>query len=696
MDSVRKRGIIQRGIIRLAAALFSALLLAAALFPACRVFADDAEADGVTAAEVSAAGVTAADAAERSAADGLAAPPARWHQTAAALFGWVFALLAAALVVLAVMRYIHLGRRRGHRQLTPAQKRRDVMPTLVLAAVLAVPMLLLFRRAGSVRRQIEAYNEAAAAQAAAMAEEARAEAEAQAAMALAAMTFAPEADESADPANWGVRWETMAYGEITSAFRRTEGIAFGDGEDYFALPGVATFRGGNYRDGGAYGVASISDNEITTVWTSRTGQLEALDGTWTGNGWTGQPLIVQWDDETRQVMNLYDEKKNKSDLVEVIYAALDGHVYFLDLSDGSYTRDPLDIGFVFKGAGAVDPRGYPLLYLGAGDYTSDSRPPRMFIVSLIDGSVLYEAGYADGFSLRSWCAYDSSPLVDAATDTLIWPGENGVLYTIRLNSRYDAAAGTVSVSPDAAVKSRYTDSLNTSDAYWYGMESSAVVVDRYLYVSENGGLFFCVDLDSMSLVWAQDTGDDSNSTPVYEPDGPGHGYLYTAPSLHWKADSDNRGSISVYKLDAITGEIVWTHSFDCFTVDGVSGGVQSTPVLGRTGSAIDGLVIYGVSRTPTEGSGVLTALDTETGDTVWSLSLDYYAWSSPLALYDAGGGAKLVLCDSQGGVYLIDGATGQVLDTMTLNGGVESTPAAFNDRLVVGTRGEQIYGMRVY
>ena len=63
---------------------------------------------------------------------------------------------------------------------------------------------------------------------------------------------------------------------------------------------------------------------------------------------------------------MYDWAKEKDDLVEVIYACMDGYVYFLDLETGEATRDPLYLGFTFKGAGALDPRGYPIMYVGAG------------------------------------------------------------------------------------------------------------------------------------------------------------------------------------------------------------------------------------------------------------------------------------------------------------------------------------------
>ena len=115
---------------------------------------------------------------------------------------------------------------------------------------------------------------------------------------------------------------------------------------------------------------------------------------------------------------MYDWAKEKDDLVEVIYACMDGYVYFLDLETGEATRDPLYLGFTFKGAGALDPRGYPIMYVGAG-YDSNEGTARVFVVNLLDCSVMYTFGNNDEFSLRGTLSYfDSSALVDAATDTL--------------------------------------------------------------------------------------------------------------------------------------------------------------------------------------------------------------------------------------------------------------------------------------
>ncbi len=505
-------------------------------------------------------------------------------------------------------------------------------------------------------------------------------------------TITPIRTEDCDPDNWGINWEIISNGTIVDSYKMENTISFENPEDYFPFPGIPTFRGNNYRNSAVYGTAEVTMKTISKSWTSNVGSLNG----WPGCGWTGQPLIVQWDEETKAIMNLYPAKKAKKDLVEVIYATLDGYIYFYDLDDGSYTRKPINVGMNFKGAGALDPRGYPIMYVGSGDYIG-SKVPRMYIISLIDGSILYERSGNDAFSQREWTAFDSSPLVDAETDTLIWPCENGILYTIKLNSVYDKSAGTLEIAPEEIVKTRYTTERYldyNKGSYWIGYEPSAVIVDRYLYISENGGMFFCIDLDTMELIWAQDTRDDSNSTPVFEwNDSLDGGYIYTAPSLHWTA-SGGKGYICIYKLDAETGEIIWEQKFNCYTVSGVSGGIQSSPLLGKPGTELEGLILYTIARTPYEWTGKLVALSTETGEIVWEKSMDNYAWSSPVAVYDKEGKAYIIIGDSNGIMSMLD-SKGNTLSTLDVGSNIEASPAVFNNTLVVGTRAGLVYGVKI-
>ena len=66
-------------------------------------------------------------------------------------------------------------------------------------------------------------------------------------------------------------------------------------------------------------------------------------------------------EETRNLMNIDPDMKEK-DLVEVIYPALDGNIYFLDLETGKPTREKIKIGFPIKGTGMIDREDIPALH----------------------------------------------------------------------------------------------------------------------------------------------------------------------------------------------------------------------------------------------------------------------------------------------------------------------------------------------
>ena len=517
--------------------------------------------------------------------------------------------------------------------------------------------------------------------------------------------FSPYSVTGTRPEDFGIETAVEVDGIAVSDYSASEKIDFLEGENYTEAKGIITFRGNNFRDGASYGTTKLVQKKINTdPWTFSVGSLPKMygEGAWSGTGWTGQPLIVQWPESTKAVMNLYDSAKAKADLVEVIYATMDGHIYFLDLATGQKTRDPINLGHPFKGAGALDPRGYPLMYLGSGDDspTEGSGSAHAFIVSLIDGSILYEFGQKDPFTLRDWTAYDSSPLVDAETDTLIYPGENGILYMLKLNTQYDPAAGTISVSPSPVVKWRYTSTRSNSTAvdgssgWWLGIEDSAIIWRSHAIFTDNGGLMMCLDLNTLTVVWAQDTLDDTNCTPVLELEGEDHHpYIYTSTSFHagWRKKETDKASIPIWKVDAVTGERVWTNTdYSCQTISGVSGGVQGTLVVGK--NALSNLIFVPVAMT--DGSkGKLVALSKADGHMVWECDFAGYPWSSPVAVYDEDGNGYLIQCNQTGYIHLIDGLTGTILDEMSLGSNVEASPAVFGNTVVVGTRGGLIYGI---
>ena len=506
--------------------------------------------------------------------------------------------------------------------------------------------------------------------------------------------FQPYCTEATRPSDLIEYTEIQVNGttlQNVSDYSPTETIEFGQGSDYTSVEGIITFRGNNFRDSAAYGTADMTEFTMKKQWTCSTGSLTCGNASWTGSGWTGQPLLVKWPKETRAVMNMYDWAKNKEELVEVIYACMDGYVYFLDLHTGDPTRDALYLGYTFKGAGALDPRGYPIMYVGAG-YDSNNGTARAFIINLLDCSVLYTFGNNDEYSLRgSLSFFDSSALVDAETDTLIYPGENGILYLIRLNTRYDETAGTLSISPET-VKWHYNGTRSSIGSYWLGMEDSAAVYGGYLFIADNGGNLMCIDLNTLQLVWVQDVLDDSNSTPVLSVED-GHLYLYVSTSFHLGWRSYDTAEIPIWKIDAENGEIVWKTPYQCYTEDGVSGGVQSTIALGK--NELSDYIYVTVARTGQAYDGVLSCINKKTGKVEWEHKA-YYAWSSPVCVYNSDGTGKVLYCSCGGKMYLLDGKTGEVHDTFVLSdGAIEASPAVYNNYVVVGTRDCKIWGIKL-
>lgn len=478
----------------------------------------------------------------------------------------------------------------------------------------------------------------------------------------------------------------LVHGEEASSYQADEAhtIDFGGPEAYTPVDGIVTFRGNNFRNCATHGMAQLNAAVFGDYWTVATGSLSG----WSGSGWTGQPLAVRWPASTKQVMNMYDWAKQKDDLVEVIYATLGGKVYFIDLETGEKTRDDLDLGYTFKGAGSLDPRGYPLMYLGGG-VSGPNGAPRIMVVSLLDGEVLYTTGNNDSFAPRGWSAWDSAPLLDPETDQLIYPGENGVLYLIELHTWYDEAAGEISVAPEE-IKFSYRST--TADKFYYGMEDSAIAWRGHLFIADNGGDFLCIDLNTLQIEWRFDCLDDTNCTGVLEVDDTGHPYIYMSTSFHLGWRSSSTAEIPVWKIDAVTGQEVWHTSYQCYSVEDLSGGVQGSLALGT--GPLEGILYVPVARCPGGGNGQLVALNKDTGEELWSYTSDSYSWSSPVCVYDTDGNGYVLYTSAIHGVmYLFEGVTGQLCDSFSFDSTVEASPIVWDNTIVIGTRGQQIYGI---
>ena len=504
--------------------------------------------------------------------------------------------------------------------------------------------------------------------------------------------FEPHCVDGTEPERLISSTKIMVDGEIVDDYAAEYEIYFDLPEKYTKLEGIVGFRGNNFRTGASYSTAEVSDKTLTTIWSKPTSGLADSDGSyWSGSGWTGQPIIVKWPAETKKNMvSMYEWAREKDDLVEVIYATLDGNIYFYELETGEYTRAPMSLGYTFKGAGALDPRGYPIFYVGSG-VNSVNGKSRAFVISLIDNTVLYEFGQNESFADRNWNMFDSSPLVSAETDQLIYPGENGILYIIHLNTKYNETTGELSVNPDNIVKWKY-NGVRTGNDYWLGIESSSAIINHYIFLADNGGNLMCLDLNTLELVWAQDTLDDTNCSPVVDIED-GHPYIYISTSFHYGWRSYSTATIPIWKIDAETGEIIWQTDYECYTVADVSGGVQGTIAIGKNN--LSDLIFVPVARTPNASGGILVALDKQTGSKVWEKQTMMYSWSSPVDFYDENGDGYLLYCNSGYYMFLLDGRTGEELDYINFGGNIEASPAMYGNLAVFGSRQQRTYCVKV-
>jgi outer membrane protein assembly factor BamB len=471
-----------------------------------------------------------------------------------------------------------------------------------------------------------------------------------------------------------IRWWVYQNGsQLVKNYQPDDIVAFGDAETYTGIEGVLTFRGNNYRDSPTFGAADVTEKKLEVVWTRKIGAISGTNSWWPGAGWTGQPLLVHWPEETRRVMGIKADMKEK-DLIEVLYPVFDGHIYGLDLETGEDTRDPIHVGFAFKGN---DTNGH----IGAFRYR---------IFDLIQNKEISGIAGKDAQAThRNWGAFDASALINWQSDTLIEPGENGLLYKVKLNTKFDPSAGTVSVDPEI-IKFRYNMSFITK----YGVESSPVAYRNLVYFSDNCGAVVCVDINTLEPVWVYNAGDDSDATMVLEETDEGV-FLYQGNTL------DHRGNLpgtsndicQLRKLDALSGKLVWQYDIPVVYDSNLNAGLLATPLLGK--DDLSDMVIFNVCKTTGYSTGNLLALDKKTGKAIWNRKLDSYSWSSPIAVKGKDGKSYGIFCDSAGIMHLFDPLTGEDYTTLSIGGNCEASPAAYNDMIVVATYDCKIYCVKI-
>lgn len=513
-----------------------------------------------------------------------------------------------------------------------------------------------------------------------------------------------EAGEETAPQSIKLKSTVYDSGKTKTGYTRTHAISMLNafttktgGNDYAGWPqaGVLTFRSGPLRQNAAYGTVEVEKKKLTQVWSSPIGSMKTSDGNAYGVAAPGQPVVVKWPTQLRANMGIKDEMKEVKALKEAIVAGQDGLVHFYNLLTGEETREPIEIGAPSRGGLSVATNGTPIL--GVGQYHSKLAKGAVkngyHLIDLVNNKKLFRLA-GDGKDKNSnYSGFTGAALFDSVTGTMIVGGMNGVLYTTELGpikEAYNYQSNKISVQTDTQGYKTVADGQSKKNT---AIDASVAVYNNYVYYADQIGVLQCVDLNTLSPVWAVKLGDNTDATPALDAAEDGVA-LYTGNGI----SNGKRGPATIRRMDALTGETVW--SYDVPELKGhkkLKMGVHASPVVGQ--NAIEKLVIFTVTKGP-DGAEVI-AFNKADGSVAWQTALESESISSPVAVYNEAGDAWLIQAESNGNVHLMDAKTGAILDTLTLAPieneeakiVIEASPAVYGDLVVIGTTGKDAGGV---
>lgn len=451
-------------------------------------------------------------------------------------------------------------------------------------------------------------------------------------------------------------------------------------DPYCATPSHLTFRANQLRNADFGGKVDHRPTRIVKDWTFTTNvdYSPTKVGTWGGGtGWTGQPLYVEWPSDAVKRFKATATAQLTADFSrqEIVVASLCGELYFINFNTGKASRQPVKLGNPVKGTPMVDPRYNGLVYVGHGVQAHGEVCQN--VVDLFSHSVAYRKPGLDPKAFRRWPASDSSPIyVDGF---VFWPSENGLIY------KYDVRSGKVKLHSYLA----YT----RAGMGGAGVESSMCVYKNYGFLGDNHGNILCINLCNMKPVWWYDNHDDIDATIVCEVEN-GTPYVYTACEVDRQGVS---GFCHIAKLNALNGQVQWAIQVPCTKMSigkkHFDGGMYSTPLLG--GGDCSHLIFSTLANDGANGSGHFYAFDKCTGKVAYKIPLRHYAWSSPVGFYTKKGEMFVVVGDTYGRLYLIEGKTGSIIYHEQFGSNFESSPVVVGNSLVVGSRGQYIYKLHI-
>lgn len=448
-------------------------------------------------------------------------------------------------------------------------------------------------------------------------------------------------------------------------FFRTDFAGFADPDGFLQpypnaeIEGLLTFRGNPSRS--YHGVGPVPRNpqvlhRFPEQPMCRTSVNLGETKVWCGMGWTGQPVIAEREDRRWAIFGGYD-----------------GHIHFMDALTGARILPDVVTGDIIKGTPTIDPDGYPLVYSGSRDdllrVIAFDRPGAAEVLWTLDSESVPPNLWNDD--------WDSSPLV--LGDYLIEGSESSRFWVIKLNRSYDRATGLVQVAPEVVFTTPVWDQevLAANGDEHASVESSIAVYRDTAYFGTSAGLIWGYDLSPLRdggvprQVFRFYTAGDNDPSPVVDDEG----MLYIAGEF----DRDLPRAREVGQLTKLdpsntVDPVVW--AFNETTT--VEAGIYGTPAI------VDDVVIV-----TTDGGRVL-AVDRATGVLRWEMRLPGPLWASPVVVDDV-----LLVGDCSGFFHAFDVSNLAVappeLWSIELGSCIEATPAVWDGRIYIGTRGGHLY-----
>ena len=470
---------------------------------------------------------------------------------------------------------------------------------------------------------------------------------------------------------------SLTPGAVGPGDARAPGSFYGPINTTFA--GLTMFRGNGSRT--YYGQGPVPQNP-QILW--RFGPMSGVSDagpisnpgakkTWTGTGWTGEPVVAEFGGKTWVIFGAYDHK-----------------IHFLDAATGKRLLPDFTGGDLFKGSVTLDPDGYPLVYMGNRDNNW-----RIIAIDRGQPTELWHMNAYDTKPVMWNDDWDGNAVV--RNDYAFVPGENGHFFIVKLNRAKDAG-GKVTVAPQIVLDFPGWTAQELKDIgdQEVSIENSPALVGDRLYFANSGGLIHGLDVSAtlkklvpgeappqgaaaFPEVFSYWDGDDTDASIVVDQAG----YLYV--DVEYQRDLPRAQQVGqIAKLDPRKNKpgddpLVWSVKVTRKADDGLSG-VWATAALYKD-------MVY----VPTH-PGSLLGINSMTGALVWKKSFSPHAWGSA-SIVDH----TLIVGDTYGTLHAYDVTDTQVdppqLWTYELKSGgaIESTPAIWKGRIYVGSRDGYFY-----